>query len=348
MADVELVGPTGSWKPGAVPATPLTRFADALLDRAVVPGYSKLGPALRRRWWPADPAAGSMAGKRVLVTGATSGIGTAIAEGLLDLGATVHVLGRDRARTEDLVTRLTAHHLGGVGGQGRVSAAEVVGEVCDVGDLDAVRTWATGFTGRVAELHGLVHNAGVLPPGRSETAQGHELTLAVHVLGPHLMTALLADTLVDGASAVVWMSSGGMYGAGLRADDLEFTGADYSGVRAYARTKRMQVVLAADWAQRLAVRRIGVCSTHPGWVATDGVTASIPGFGTVMAPLLRTPADGADTTVWLVATRPASSPPHFWHDRAQRPSTLGWERDQDPAAVRRFLAQVAAATDVPG
>ncbi len=66
-----------------------------------------------------------------------------------------------------------------------------------------------------------------------------------------------------------------------------------------------------------------------------------------MAPLLRTPAEGADTTVWLVATRPASRAPHFWHDRAQRPSTLGWERGQDPAAVDRFLAQVAAATDVP-
>ena len=319
-----------------VPATPLTRIADALLDRAVVPGYSKLGPALRRRWWPADPAPGSMAGKRVLVTGATSGIGTAIAEGLLDLGATVHVLGRDRAKTDDLVARLTVENPG----------ADVVAEVCDVGDLAAVRAWAADFTGRVDALHGLVHNAGALPPERSETAQGHELTLAVHVLGPHLMTALLADSLVDGASAVVWMSSGGMYGAGLRDDDLEFTQGEYSGVRAYARTKRMQVVLAADWAQRLAGRRVGVYSTHPGWVATDGVTESIPGFGKVMALLLRTPEDGADTTVWLVATRPASRAPHFWHDRAQRPSTLGWERGQDPAAVGRFLAQVATDTDV--
>jgi NAD(P)-dependent dehydrogenase (short-subunit alcohol dehydrogenase family) len=315
-----------------VPA--LTRLADALLDRAVVPGYSKVGPALRRRWWPADPAPGSMAGRRVLVTGATSGIGTAIAEGLLDLGATVHVLGRNRTKTDELRARLERSH-----------GPRVVAEVCDVGDLDAVRAWAQEFTGRVDELHGLVHNAGALPAERSETAQGHELTLAVHVLGPHLITALLADVLAPDA-AVVWMSSGGMYGAGLRADDLEFTDGEYSGVRAYARTKRMQVVLAAEWARRLPGRL--VCSTHPGWVATDGVTGSIPGFGKVMAPLLRTPADGADTTVWLLATRPASRSPHFWHDRAQRPSTLGWERGQDPGTVRRFLDQVAAATDVVG
>ncbi|WP_207500298.1 SDR family NAD(P)-dependent oxidoreductase [Klenkia soli] len=311
----------------------LTRLADAFLDRSVVPGYSRLGPALRQRWWPADPAPGSMAGRRVLVTGATSGIGTAIAEGLLELGATVHVLGRNRTKTDDLVARLVAETPG----------AEVVAEVCDVGDLDAVRSWAQGFTERVGTLHGLVHNAGALPPERSETAQGHELTLAVHVLGPHLMTALLADVLAPDA-AVVWMSSGGMYGAGLRDDDLEFTDGEYSGVRAYARTKRMQVVLAAEWARRLPGRH--VYSTHPGWVATDGVTASIPGFGALMGPLLRTPADGADTTVWLLATRPASRSPHFWHDRAQRPSTLGWERGQDPLRVRRFLDQVAADTGV--
>ena len=313
---------------GRVPA--LTALADALLDRAVVPGYSRLGPAVRRRWWPADPAPGALTGRRVLVTGATSGIGTAIAEGLLALGGTVHVLGRDPGKTADLVDRL---------------GPRVVGEVCDVGDLDAVRAWAADFTSRVPALHGLVHNAGALPPERSETAQGHELTLAVHVLGPHLMTALLADTLADDA-AVVWMSSGGMYGAGLREDDLEFREGAYSGVRAYARTKRMQVVLAGEWARRLPGRH--VCATHPGWVATDGVTASIPGFGKVMRPLLRTPAEGADTTVWLVGTRPSSHPPHFWHDRAQRPSTLGWERAQDPARVRSFLAQVATATGVPG
>lgn len=142
------------------------------------------------------------------------------------------------------------------------------------------------------------------------------------------------------------MSSGGMYGAGLRVDDREHTRPPYSGVQAYARTKRMQVVLAASWAERLADRDIRVTSTHPGWVDTEGVSASIPGFGRLLKPLLRTPADGADTTVWLVATRPRSRGSHFWHDRSQRPSTFGWERGQDPATVERFLDAVAADTGV--
>ncbi len=190
-----------------------------------------------------------------------------------------------------------------------------------------------------------MHNAGALPAERSETAQGHELTLAVHVLGPHLMTALLADTLSPDAAVGVDVLGRHVRRRAARRRPRVHRG-EYSGVRAYARTKRMQVVLAAEWARRLPGRH--VYSTHPGWVATDGVTGSIPGFGTVMAPLLRTPADGADTTVWLVATRPSSRSPHFWHDRAQRPSTLGWERGQDPGTVRRFLDQVAAATDVAG
>jgi dehydrogenase/reductase SDR family protein 12 len=322
-----------------MPSAP-ARLLDAALDRTVISGYSRLGPALRRHWWASDAPAGSMAGKRVLVTGATSGIGEAMADGFLSLGAAVHVLGRDRVKTQRVAAELRDQHHG----------AEVVEEICDVGDLDAVRAFAASFAARVPALHGLVHNAGALPPERQESVQGHELTYAVHVLGPHLLTAgLLAPLTAAHGASVVWMSSGGMYGASLRDDDLEFRTGTYSGVRAYARTKRMQVVLARAWADALAGRDVRVESTHPGWVATDGVTASLPGFGTVMGPLLRTPAQGADTTIWLVATRPVSGASHFWHDRMLRPSTVGWQRDEDPARVRRFLATVAADTgaDLP-
>ena len=51
----------------------MTNLLDRALDRSVVLGFSKVGSALRRRWWPADPEPGVLAGKRVLVTGASSG-----------------------------------------------------------------------------------------------------------------------------------------------------------------------------------------------------------------------------------------------------------------------------------
>lgn len=139
------------------------------------------------------------------------------------------------------------------------------------------------------------------------------------------------------------MSSGGMYSAPLVVEDLE-SDHDYNGVRTYARTKRMQVVLADAWAHRMAGTDVKVESMHPGWVDTPGVAEYLPRFRVITKPLLRDLADGADTVVWLVATRPVSKPGHFWHDRAQRPTTFGWQRPENPARVRRFLHLVSDLT----
>lgn len=325
-----------------MPSSVLARAVDATLDRSLVLGYSKIGPALRRRWWPADPEPGSLLGCRVVVTGATSGIGEAMVASFLDLGATVHVLGRNSEKVSRMVAVLRADR----------PTADLVEEVCDVGDLDAVRAWTDDLASRLADdpagLHGIVHNAGVMVPERTETPQGHELALAVHVLGPHLMTERLLPLLGAGqGGTVVLMSSGGMYSARLRStpDEIEFRDSPYDGVRGYARTKRMQVVLAGAWSRRLHGGRVAVESCHPGWAASPGLTDSLPGFEKVMGPLLRDPASGADTAVWLVATRPDSSGTHhFWHDRAPRPTSYPFQRREDPDAEQAFLDHVAAAT----
>lgn len=319
--------------------TAAAKALDASMDRSVVLGYTRLGSGLRAQWWPEDPEPGALDGRRVLVTGATSGIGKAAVEGYLRLGAVVHVLGRNAAKVDATVDEARA----------QVPGAEVVGETCDVGDLDAVRSWAAGFTSRVDRLDAVLHNAGTMTGDRRETSrQGHELTLAVHVLGPHLMTALLGDALrAAGSPSVVWMSSGGMYGARLHADDaddIEYRRGSYDGVRAYARTKRMQVVLAQEWARRDTTGRALHVSMHPGWVATPGVQEHLPRFERLTRPLLRRDDDGADTAVWLVATRPESRPPHFWHDRAQRPVVLPGQREPSPEAVARLIGHVVEAT----
>lgn len=323
---------------------PVTALVDAALDRSIVGGYTRIGSALRRRWWPADPEPGALRGRRIVVTGATSGIGEAAAAGLARLGATVHLLGRNPDKVAAGAEELRRAQPGAV----------VEEEICDLADLDAVRAWALDLRDRVPALHGVLHNAGLMTPERTETAQGHEATLAVHVLAPHLMTALLLDPLrAAHGSSVVWMSSGGMYGARLHADDeddLEYRVGRYDPVQAYARTKRMQVVLADAWAQSLRAAGAGdvrVESMHPGWVATPGVSQHLPTFEKVTGPLLRGPVDGADTAVWLLATRPMSRPGHFWHDRAQRPTTFGWERGHDPTAVARLIDFVEKATGAP-
>ena len=316
---------------------PVTDLIDGAMDRALVVGYTRIGSGLRRRWWPADAAPDALMGKRVLVTGATAGIGLAMARAFAGLGATVHLLGRNADKVRHRVAEISDE----------IPGADVVGEVCDVSDLEAVTNWCADFAGRVPALNGLVHNAGLMPKERIVTREGHEVQLATHILGPHLMTELLLPLLraAHGAS-VVFVSSGGMYSTPLVVDDLE-SSHEYNGVRSYARTKRMQVVLADSWARRLAGTDIRVESMHPGWVDTPGVAEYLPRFRVVTKPLLREVADGADTAVWLVATRPPSAPGHFWHDRAQRPTTFGWQRHENPAKVRRFLSEVSDLTGTP-
>lgn len=314
---------------------PVTDLVDGAMDRALVVGYTRIGSGLRRRWWPADPAPDALVGKQVLVTGATAGIGLAMARAFAGLGATMHLLGRNAEKVRRCVAEV----------RDEVPGADVVGEVCDVSDLETVSDWCVDFARRVPALDGLVHNAGLMPKERIVTREGHEVQLATHVLGPHLMTERLLPLLraAHGAS-VVFVSSGGMYSTALVVDDLE-SREQYNGVRTYARTKRMQVVLADSWARRLAGTDVLVESMHPGWVDTPGVAEYLPRFRVITGPLLRDVADGADTAVWLVATRPSSKPGHFWHDRAQRPTTFGWQRHENPATVRRFLDEISELTD---
>ena len=191
--------------------------------------------------------------------------------------------------------------------------------------LAAVREYA--YDGPV---HALIHNAGVMPDARTETAEGHELALATHVLGPHLLTRRLRP------ERVIWVSSGGMYTRKLRADDLEYRDGEYSGTTAYARTKRMQVVLSELWA-----REGFSASGHPGWVDTPGIAHSLPKFERVARPILRTTQQGADTFVWLAAADVPSG--RFWHDRRPRPTHyLPFTRESE--ADRRALWDYAEAS----
>lgn len=295
------------------------------MDWTVLPGFSRIGYEVRRRQWSESRSV--LAGRDVVITGASSGLGEAAAEQLVGSGARVHLVVRNLDKGADVRAAISERS----GGELRVWR-------CDVADLDSVREFAGAFAAERPRLGALIHNAGAMPPQRELSPQGHELTFATNVLGPFLLTGLLLDTLRAAApSRVVTVSSGGMYTRGLEAEDLELAGRDYDPARFYAHSKRCQVILSELWAERLHGSGIGFHSMHPGWADTPGLAASLPGFRRLTRPLLRSAAQGADTIAWLAsAEEPERSSGLFWHDRRPRPThRLGSTRES--ASERELL-----------
>jgi len=294
----------------------LAAAVDAAADATVLPGFSRLGIALRRRLedWRDPP---SMKGQVAVVTGATSGIGLAAAVAMARLGASVHLVGRDVARAA--AARAAVEEAGS-------APAEL--DLVDLSDADAVVTLGLRLSERYEKLNVLVHNAGALTRTFKTTPAGVELTVATQVIAPYLLTATLAPLLWSSSPAtIVTVSSGGMYTQGFDLARLEMTAADYDGAVAYARCKRAQVVLASAWAKRYGAAGVSSYSMHPGWADTPGLKAGLPRFEAFLRPLLRTPAQGADTAVWLAAGGAAcqarglgSAPPvsGFFQDRHLR------------------------------
>lgn len=307
---------------------------DDLLDRLIVPSFTRLGPSIRRRlfdWEPID-----LEGRRIAITGPTSGLGKAAALEMAAKGADLTLIARDPAKLEALVAELPG------------APRTIVADMEDLASVDAAgRALADG-----PPIDALVHNAGALHNERAEV-DGIERTLLGHVVAPFLMTARALPALRAGDDArIVTVSSGGMYSQGISLSDFN-NERDYKGTIAYARAKRMQIVLGAEWACRLA-GEVAVHAMHPGWADTPGVSDSLPGFGKIMGPLLRTPDDGADTILWLCA-EPTSTigANDFWLDRRPRPTVYVPNTATSPekaATVWERVRDLAGLTedDLPG
>ena len=288
--------------------TLLNRIADTALEATIVGSYSKAGFAARARLGDWSAPSGDLSGKRALVTGGSGGIGSEIAQGLMSLGAEAIVT----SRSMETATK-TAESLNDGPHDGHAEPM-----VVDTAEFDSINDLVNEVEAR-GPLDFLIHNAGALTADYSTNSRGMELTLASHLVGPYLLTKRLRSSLAVGAH-VIWMSSGGMYTQKLDLDDLEMSESNYRGSVAYARAKRAMVEMvthvAPDWAQEATIS-----SMHPGWVDTPGVSTGIPLFHKLMAPTLRSAAQGADTMVWLAANTADVETGKFWLDRQPRPTS---------------------------
>jgi NAD(P)-dependent dehydrogenase (short-subunit alcohol dehydrogenase family) len=310
----------------------MTSFIDKALDTAIAPGFSNIGYKVRKKSW--DPIDESLAGRTVVVTGATSGLGKAAALQLARLGADLVLVGRNPDKSEGVRAEI-------VGGTGNDRIAV---EVADLSLMGEVRSLAERLLETRSAIHVLINNAGALFPEREETSEGIEQTLALNLLGHFLLTNLLIPRLVESApSRIINVASGGMYSQGISIGNLQNDQGEYKGAAAYARTKRGQVILTELWAEQLENKGVTVSSMHPGWADTPGVVHSLPTFYKITKPFLRTPAEGADTIVWLAAADEAAGRSGmFWHDREPRP-THKTNRTKERPEQRRELWEALSA-----
>lgn len=308
---------------------------DALLELAIVPSFSRVGPVVRSRLWDwAEPAPDALAGRTALVTGATGGLGRATATSLAGLGARVILVGRDQVRLDGL-----REELGASSGANLASGPDRFPTfVADMASLKSVRAMATAIFAAETSLDVLVDNAGAIYPERTTTAEGIEASMALMAIGPFVLTAGLLPLLQESPDArVIAVTSGGMYTQPIDVDDLDGARTEYGGPRFYARAKRAQVTLIREWARRTAGSRIAFSSMHPGWARTPGLTDSLPGFERVMGPILRTPEEGIDTIRWLAtAPRDEIGGGRLYLDRRARPFDRAPQTRLDARERRRL------------
>jgi retinol dehydrogenase 14 len=237
---------------------------------------------------------GSMAGRTVLVTGGTGGIGRATAVGLARLGAHVAVTGRDRSRGDD-----AAREIRGAGG-GQVDVF-----IADLSSQAQVRRLAEQVLRALGRIDVLVNNVGGYWNTRHVTEDGLEHTFAVNHLAPFLLTNLLLDRLAEGApSRVVTVASNAHSLGRIDFEDLQGERA-YSGARAYNQSKLANVLFTYELARRLPPLSVTANAVHPGMVSTDFGAEDPAGVQRLLVPFLRpfmrSPARGAATSIHVAS-----------------------------------------------
>jgi dehydrogenase/reductase SDR family member 12 len=269
------------------------------------PSYSKIGYHARRVLW--SRLQPDFRGRTWLVVGGSEGIGGSAARSAVAAGARVICIGRDAAKLAAFA-QSTAH------------PDQVVAESADFSLRSSVWELLARLQARGETIDVLVNNVGIQKRDQVLTREGLEASFATNILSHYLFTReLLARGMLADDATVIETSSGGMYNHPLVVKDLNITGSGYLGVRAYGLSKRAQVVLTQYWRHQQAGTGRRFYVMHPGWVDTAAVGRSMPRFRETLKSVLRSDPQGADTIVWLAATRPQQhGDDSIWFDRKER------------------------------
>lgn len=261
--------------------------------------------------------------QKVMVTGATGGLGRALVQRLASNGATVVAHGRSRERLDKLVDEVDAS-----------TSMRIDTLQADLADLREVDRLADEVLERYDTLHVLVNNAGVgfgRRGGRRElSADGIELRFAVnHLASYHLARRLSGLLTASAPSRIVQVASAGQYP--LDPDD-PLSEKNYDGVTAYRRSKLAQVMASYDLAGDLVGTGVTVTALHP---ATFMDTAMVREYG---QPPHSSVEEGLEATWRLVADEGLDSVSGIYFDGQQEGRT---DPQADDPAVRSWVRQLS-------
>lgn len=234
-----------------------------------------------------------MAAKTILITGATSGIGTQTALTLAKQGHALYLLVRNTNKGDQVKNDIIAE----------TKNQNIYVIACDLADLHSVSKAAAEIKSQLNSIDVLINNAGGIFPEREVSKDGFEITFASNHLGHFLLTMSLMPLLQKGKARIISVSSDAHKTAKVNFDDLQFE-KDYSSMKAYGNAKLFNIYFTRSLAERYANKNITAYSLHPGVVNT-GFGSQSTGFVkfllSVARPFMITPEKGAQTSVYLAA-----------------------------------------------
>ncbi len=238
----------------------------------------------------------SMQGQVCMVTGANSGIGKATALALAQMGATIVMVCRDRARGEEAQNEIRT--------KSKNNAIDLL--LADLSSQQSIRQLVKNVQHHYTYLHVLINNAGAAFTGRRrETVDGLEMTLAVNYLAPFLLTNLLLDVLKASAPARIVNVSSNSHEAGfIKLDDLQSE--HYRSMRVYGQAKLAVVLFTYELARRLQGTGVTANCLHPGFVATHFGQRDVEPASRLLVKVIgsfgTSPEKGAKTSIYLASS----------------------------------------------
>ncbi|MGZ4526967.1 MAG: SDR family NAD(P)-dependent oxidoreductase [Mycobacterium sp.] len=275
-----------------------------------------------------------MAGRTVIITGASDGIGATAAARLSRSGENVVVVGRSEPKTTAVAARLGVEYF-----------------IADFTDISEVRRLAEQLLQSYPRIDVLANNAGRFMKRRELTVDGHETTFQVDYLAAFQLTTLLMDRLVESRATVLNTSSvvNRLFGR-VDIDDLD-AARGYRPLRAYGNAKLEMILFTRELHRRYHAAGISTAAFHPGDVATNFGDESRTWWirtafrGPIRFLALVGPEAGSDELVWLASATPGTdwkSGEYYADHRIGRANRRAYDPVLAHELWERSLAMVAS------